>query len=110
MKRLTPPCVPEIASLCVAAKHLRHLDVEQVRSEEWIVGPQEALGAARSERSTEKRLDESRSIDDGHLASRSARTAAAADSLERTRLLDSRRCLSSAVVGRSATACIWARR
>ena len=110
MKRLTPPCVPETASLRVAAKHLRHLDVEQVRSEELIVGPQEALGTARSEWSTEKRLDESRSIDDGHLASRSARTAAAADSLERTRLLDSRRCLSSAVVGRSATACIWARR
>jgi hypothetical protein len=110
LKRLTSSSVPEIAPLCVTAKDVHHLDVEQVRSEELIVGPEEALGASLSERSAEKRLHESRSIDDGHFASRSARMAAAADSLERTRLLDPRRCLISATVGRSATACIWARR
>jgi hypothetical protein len=39
-----------------------------------------------------------------HFPSRSAWTAAAADSRERTRLRDSRRCLSSAMVGGSAKA------
>ena len=109
-KRLTPPRVTEITSPSVAAKDLHHLDVEEVRSEEWIVRSQEALGASLSEGSTEKRFDERRGINNGHFASRSARTAAEADSVERTRFLDSSRCLSSPMVGRSATTCICARR
>ena len=109
-ERFAAPVSCELSASCEPAENLCDFDVQNVRGTQRFIGREESRRALLTSGRSEKHLNDGGCVDDGHLESRSLRRASVGVSERLALLLDSRRCRSSATVGRSATACIWVRR
>lgn len=83
---LTSSCRAELAHSDEAAKDLSHFKVDQMRRVEVFVVGEVTLAYHHSVGRSKKDFDQRRGVDHNHRPSRSARTAAAVDSVSRTRV------------------------
>ncbi len=101
-ERFTAAFTLNLARGRVSAKNLRHFDVDQVRRVKCLSHSEDAPLHGRRCARAQKNFEGSRSIDDDHRPSRSARTARAGGTAGRAGERPASRARSSSTVGRSA--------